>query len=53
MGKILTGAQLILKGLRAEGWVVAFARGKMLPCRLRILEVPILKLKQPDPGGVP
>ena len=25
----------------------------MLPCRLGFLEVPILKLKQPDPGGVP
>ena len=39
--------------LGAEGWVVAVCQRKMLPCRLGFLEVPNLKLKQPDPGGVP
>ena len=53
MGKILSRAQLILRVLGAEGWVVAVCQRKMLPCRLGFLEVPILKLKQPDPGGVP
>ena len=53
MGKILKRAQLILEGLRAEGWVVGVCQMPMLHWRLGFLEVPILKLKQPDPGGVP
>ena len=51
--KILNRAQLILEGLRAEGWVVGVCQRTMLHLRLGFLEVPLLKLKQPDPGGVP
>ena len=33
---------------------MAVCQRKMLPCRLGFfLDAPILKLKQPDPGGVP